>query len=326
MVQSTLPAAAPPNWVDHAHPLGRCINALLAVEPLRRLLFLQARQVIIRTAERRGIAWRRRREQLRQQAEPLLPLTGNPATTPPAYYEARFHAYQRGNLCWAAACEAEQATDAMALRVWPHEQLMPEQAQQRLRTAIFEAVEPSLKGPVLQALDVGCSVGVSTLALQAWLGDRQVEPAAVSGLDLSPHMLAVARVRDRDGCIHAWHHAAAEATGLPAQSVDLITLQFVCHELPGAATLAVLQEAARLLRPGGVVALVDQDPDSAVIRSLPAPIATLLKSTEPYLEEYFCLDLPAALEQAGFQEVRREACDPRHRVLIANRSALPAGA
>ena len=75
----------------------------------------------------------------------------------------------------------------------------------------------------------------------------------------------------------------------------------------------------RLLRPGGVIALVDQDPDSAVIRRLPAPIATLLKSTEPYLEDYFGLDLPRALEQAGFREVRREACDPRHRVLVAVR-------
>ena len=78
-------------------------------------------------------------------------------------------------------------------------------------------------------------------------------------------------------------------------------------------------EAHRLLRPGGVIAQVDQDPDSEVIRRLPAPIATLLKSTEPYLEEYFRLDLPAALLQAGFRDVRRSAADPRHRVLVATR-------
>jgi ubiquinone/menaquinone biosynthesis C-methylase UbiE len=143
---------------------------------------------------------------------------------------------------------------------------------------------------------------------------------AVEGLDLSPQMLAVARARDAAGRIRHWHRAPAERTGLPGASFDLITLQFVCHELPGAATLAVLREAARLLRPGGVLAQVDQDPDSPVIRRLPAPIATLLKSTEPYLEEYFRLDLPAALTAAGFGEVRREACDPRHRVLVARRT------
>lgn len=83
----------------------------------------------------------------------------------------------------------------------------------------------------------------------------------------------------------------------------------------------MLAEGARLLRPGGVIALVDQDPGSAVIRRLPAPIATLLKSTEPYLQKYFRLDLPAAGQQAGFQEVRAEACDPRHRVLVARAGA-----
>lgn len=313
------PASVPPNWVDHAHPLGRLINGLLAVEPLRRLLFLQARQLIIRTAERRGIAWRARRDALQQQAEPLLEQMRNPATQIPDYYRARFHAYQNGNLCWAAACEAEQATDAMALRVWPEETLEPEQAQRRLRLAILQAIEPSLNGPVHHALDLGCSVGVSTQALVQWLETIQSEPARVSGLDLSPQMLAVARVRDPEQRIQTWHHAAAEATGLPPASQDLITLQFVCHELPQNATRAVLAEAFRLLRPGGVITLVDQDPDSAVIRRLPAPVATLLKSTEPYLEDYFRLDMPAALEQAGFHAVRREACDPRHRVLVATR-------
>jgi SAM-dependent methyltransferase len=163
----------------------------------------------------------------------------------------------------------------------------------------------------------------------------------VEGLDLSAEMLAVARVREAErrsavpdvaagrASAHnpavvtappiTWHHAAAESTGLPAGAYDLITLQFVCHELPQAATAAVLTEAARLLRPGGVIAVVDQDPDSEVIRRLPAPIATLLKSTEPYLEDYFRLDFPAALQAAGFRGVRREAADPRHRVLVATR-------
>jgi SAM-dependent methyltransferase len=305
--------------VASRHPLGWLIDRLLAVEPLRQLMFLQARRLIIRTAERRGIAWRARREELRRQAEPLLALSTDPAVATPAYYRARFHAYDAGNLCWAAACEAEQATASMALRVWPGEALAPEQAQERLRSAIFAAIEPSLTGPVRRALDIGCSVGVGTQALKRWLDAREGSDVAVEGLDLSPQMLAVARVRDPEGRIRAWHHAAAEASGLPAAAFDLITLQFVCHELPADATRAVLAEAARLLRPGGVVALVDQDPDSAVIRRLPAPIATLLKSTEPYLEDYFGLDLPGALEQAGFHGVRREACDPRHRVLVAVR-------
>ena len=353
-----LPASSPPpNWVESNHPLGWLIDRLLAVEPLRWLLFWQARRLIIRTAEGRGIAWRQRRELLQRAAEPLLASTTNPALAVPPYYRARFHAYEAGNLCWAAACEAEQATASMALRVWPGEpELAPELAQSRLRRAIFSAIEPSLTGPVQRVLDLGCSVGVGTFALRDWLLEQQVageafqtpegfpavagdaEPSAatpsslqVEGLDLSAEMLAVAQVREAElqrptasASGHAvpaitWHHGAAEATGLPAAAYDLITLQFVCHELPQSATRAVLAEAARLLRPGGVIALVDQDPDSDVIRRLPAPIATLLKSTEPYLEDYFRLDLAAALQAAGFRDLRRAAVDPRHRLLVARR-------
>jgi len=344
---SALPASSPPpNWVESRHPLGWWINRLLAVEPLRRLLFWQARRLIIRTAEGRGIPWRQRRDMLQRAAEPLLAASTDPAVIAPAYYRARFHAYDAGNLCWAAACEAEQATDAMALRVWPGEpELGPATAQQRLRRAIVAAIEPSLERPVRRVLDLGCSVGVGTFALRDWLLERSgaspaggpgacaegqppasagAESLVVEGLDLSAQMLAVARVREAEAPRQGlppitWHHAAAEATGLPAAAYDLITLQFVCHELPQAATRAVLAEAARLLRPGGVVALVDQDPDSEVIRRLPAPVATLLKSTEPYLEDYFSLDLGAALQEAGFLAVRRAAADPRHRVLVARR-------
>ncbi|MBC1260438.1 class I SAM-dependent methyltransferase [Synechococcus sp. BSF8S] len=310
----------PPPWVDARTPLGRLIAAALAVEPLRQLLFLQARRMMIRTAETRGIPWRQRREQLRQQAEPLLSASTEAAVVAPPYYRARFHAYAEGNLCWDAACEAEQATDSVALRVWKEEkQLSPTAAQQRMRDGIFAAIEPSLRGPVHDVLDIGCSVGVGTLALADWLEQHGHRGVRVRGLDLSPQMLAVARVRDTGGRITAWHHGAAEATGLPAGSFDLITAQFLCHELPGDATRAVLGEAARLLRPQGVLALVDQDPEAEAIRAMPPALATLLKATEPYLEDYFRLDLPAALAEAGFSAIRRVASDHRHRVLVATR-------
>ncbi len=310
----------PPPWVDARTPLGRLIAAALAVEPLRQLLFLQARRMMIRTAETRGIPWRQRREQLRQQAEPLLSASTEAAVVAPPYYRARFHAYAEGNLCWDAACEAEQATDSVALRVWKEEkQLSPTAAQQRMRDGIYAAIQPSLRGPVHNVLDIGCSVGVGTLALADWLEQHGHRGVRVRGLDLSPQMLAVARVRDTGGRIAAWHHGAAEATGLPAESFDLITAQFLCHELPSDATRAVLGEAARLLRPQGVLALVDQDPEAEAIRAMPPALATLLKATEPYLEDYFRLDLPAALAEAGFSAIRRVASDHRHRVLVATR-------
>ena len=315
--------AATPRWADSSRGLGRLIELLIGIGLLRRPLFFQARQLIIRTAERSGIPWRARREELRQAAAPLLASSTTPGLTPPDYYRARFHAYEQGNLCWQAAAEAEQATDAMALRVWPEDDLTPHQAQTRLRDAVHAAVQPHLQEPVRRVLDLGCSVGVSTQALATWLNQRADanggDRPQVIGLDLSPDMLAVARVRDSRGLVAEWCHGAAESTGFESGSVDLISLQFVCHELPQEATHAVLAEAARLLRPGGVLVMVDQDPASSVLQRLPAPVATLLKSTEPYIEQYFALDMPAALHLAGFPDQSISACDPRHRVIACLR-------
>ena len=316
-------AAATPGWADSSRGIGRLIERLIGIGLLRRPLFFQARQLIIRTAERNGIPWRARRHELRAAAAPLLETSATAGLIPPEYYVARFHAYEQGNLCWQAAAEAEQATDAMALRVWPDDELTPVQAQSRLRGAIHAVVEPLLQGSIERVLDLGCSVGVSTLALAHWLNQRadqtRVARPDIIGLDLSPEMLAVAKVRDSDRLVQEWRHAAAEQTGLEAASFDLISLQFVCHELPQHATHAVLAEAARLLRPGGTLVMVDQDPASSVLQRLPAAIATLLKSTEPYIEEYFRLDMPAALEQAGFGNLSISACDPRHRVIACLR-------
>ena len=316
-------AVATPRWADSSRGLGRVIELLIGIGLLRRPLFFQARQLIIRTAERNGIPWRKRRSELRLAAEPLVCSSATPGLSPPDYYKVRFHAYEQGNLCWQAAAEAEQATDAMALRVWPEADQSPVQAQKRLRDAIHNAVEPLLNGPLQRVVDLGCSVGVSTLALTHWLNrraDRNGLPRPeVIGLDLSPDMLAVAKVRDADGLVAEWRHAAAEDTALQAGSLDLISLQFVCHELPQQATHAVLAEAARLLRPGGALVMVDQDPASSVLQKLPAAVATLLKSTEPYIEDYFRLDMPLALEHAGFQHLQVSACDPRHRVIACLR-------
>lgn len=316
-------ATPTPRWADSSRGLGRLIERLIGIGLLRRPLFFQARQLIIRTAERNGIPWRKRRSELRMAAEPLVLSSATPGLSPPDYYKVRFHAYEQGNLCWQAAAEAEQATDAMALRVWPEAELSPIEAQSRLRDAIHTALEPLLQGPLRRVLDLGCSVGVSTLALARWLNRRADQNGLprpeVVGLDLSPDMLAVARVRDEGRIISEWRHAAAENTGLEAGSLDLISLQFVCHELPQQATHAVLAEAARLLRPGGALVMVDQDPASSVLQRLPAAVATLLKSTEPYIEDYFRLDMPAALERAGFQDLQVSACDPRHRVIACLR-------
>ena len=103
-------AMATPRWADSSRGLGRVIERLIGIGLLRRPLFFQARQLIIRTAERNGIPWRQRRSELRKAAEPLRIASATPGLIPPDYYRVRFHAYEQGNLCWQAAAEAGGGT------------------------------------------------------------------------------------------------------------------------------------------------------------------------------------------------------------------------
>ncbi|PSB23607.1 class I SAM-dependent methyltransferase [Stenomitos frigidus] len=300
--------------------LSRCVNRLIQTKSVYTVMKQQARQVLIQTAEKNGVPWRKRYEELtaaglQQRAEQVI----NTEVRYPDYYQVPFHAYEQGNLCWEAAFEAESATHAMALRVWKDEPLTWQEAQERLRSSFHQVLAQHSMQPVQDILDIGCSVGLSTLALHRFYQGRQDAPVYTTGLDLSPHMLTVAQHRDEKGEIKQWLHANAEATGLPDRSFDLVTLQFVIHELPRQATIAIFKEALRLLHPGGYLAIVDNNPQSPVIQNLPPVLFTLMKSTEPWSDDYYTFNVEAALQSVGFAPVTTVASDPRHRTILGRK-------
>jgi SAM-dependent methyltransferase len=96
-------------------------------------------------------------------------------------------------------------------------------------------------------LDMGASSGHFTIAL------ADIFPEArITGIDLSPRMLEHA-MRTGNARGAAWHLAvaAAEDTGLPAESFDLVASYNLFHELTPPVIEAVMDEAFRLLAPGG---------------------------------------------------------------------------
>ncbi|HAO10376.1 MAG TPA: class I SAM-dependent methyltransferase, partial [Planktothrix sp. UBA8407] len=207
-----------PDWAGEDF-LSKIVNVLIKTKPLYSLMKLQARQVIIKTAEKNGVAWRQTCQDLEASgAKELLKSFTNPNIKYPDYYQVPFHAYDQGNLCWLAAFEAEPATKAMGLRVWIKEQITWETAEHRLRSSFHEILGQYCPERVENVLDIGCSVGMSTLPLHRYLVQKYGDNIRTVGLDLSPYMLAVAKVRDKQGEIAEWRQELAENTSFPDNS------------------------------------------------------------------------------------------------------------
>ncbi|AFY48140.1 methylase involved in ubiquinone/menaquinone biosynthesis [Nostoc sp. PCC 7524] len=290
---------------------SRLVNGILAIKPLANLAKHQARQMMIKRAEKIGVPWTQEVKTLQARDwKPDLAQIQNPQLSYPNYYLTSFHAYEEGNLSWQAAFEVEPAAYAVHAKIWQDAEA---QGDPKLRQSYHDIVKAQIPHAPQDILDLGCSVGLSTFALQALYPQ-----AKVTGLDLSPYFLAVAnyRAQQRQANIN-WIHAAAESTGLPDASVDLVSIFLVCHELPQSATRQIFAEVRRVLRPGGYIAIMDMNPQSEAYKKMPPYILTLLKSTEPYLDQYFALDIQQALVEAGFQTPTITPNSPRHRTVIA---------
>lgn len=59
---------------------------------------------------------------------------------------------------------------------------------------------------------------------------------------------------------------------------------------------------------------------SKTIQNLPPVIFSLMKSTEPWSDEYYSYDLEEAMREAGFQDVLTTEGDHRHRVVCGLRA------
>lgn len=290
---------------------SQIINKILSIKPLADFAKDRARNMMIERAEKIGVPWRKNVEKLQDRDwERDKKAIENPQLEYPEYYLTSFHAYETGNLSWKMAFETESAAQAVHAKIWPE---LGAKGDEQLRQSYHDVLLDTLPIQPKNILDLGCSVGMSTFTLQ-----KTYPQAKITGLDLSPYCLAVAEYNSRKNKTNInWIHAAAEATGLADASFDLVSACLMFHEVPQVPTQAIFQEARRLLRSGGCFTIMDMNPNSAVLERMPPYVFTLLKSTEPYLDEYFSLEIDRALQEAGFELVNISYNSPRHRTIIA---------
>lgn len=124
-----------------------------------------------------------------------------------------------------------------------------------LRELVLRAAIAALRlAPGSRGLDVGCGIGQQAL----WLAEAIQPDGEVIGLDISPQLLAYATYRVK---------GSPYADRISFRAGDMNRLPFAdntfdwvwsadCAGYPAGELLPVLREIARVLRPGGVVALL----------------------------------------------------------------------
>ena len=146
-------------------------------------------------------------------------------------------------------------------------------------------------------LDLACGTGRFLTFVKA-----NYPRLAVTALDLSPNYLAEAARNLAPWRGVDFEQAAAEETGLPDASFEVVTCVYLFHELPPKVRTAVAQEIARLLKPGGLFILIDsiQTGDRPEYDGLLEyfPVAF----HEPYYSSYVACDLTELFTEVGLVE------------------------
>lgn len=187
----------------------------------------------------------------------------------------------------------------------------------------------------VRVVDLCCGVGTSTRELR-----RAFPQADVTGVDASGEMLAMAQFltnhlafirplfgfstvsttvttkwKERGAQIQRafrrfvptpakFAQANAEDTSIATKSVDLVTIMYAFHEAPKVGRDRMLQEARRILRPNGTLAIVDIATDFE-------PSWSMLAG-EPYILEYQQSIDRQLIESKGFVSVEYQALVPGH--------------
>ncbi len=163
-------------------------------------------------------------------------------------------------------------------------------------------------------LDIGCSVGASTLPLARYFPDAEVH-----AIDTAAPLLRYAHGRaEALGVRVRYAQQNGENLNFEDESLDLVVSLVVLHETSTKALPKIMSECYRVLRPGGVVAHLEVPVRYADMPNLMEQVLRdwqTYYNDEPFWGRVCETDMVAALAQAGFAKVyegyQKQTLDPR---------------
>jgi ubiquinone/menaquinone biosynthesis C-methylase UbiE len=211
----------------------------------------------------------------------------------PRYYLQNFHYQTDGWL-----------TDSSAERYDMQVETLFTGSADAMRRQSLPLIRKALAGKdlaVSSLLDLGCGTGRFLSSIKDnWPSLK------VTALDLSPAYLGKTQnTLGRWGDV-SYVQANAEGTNLPEASFDVITAVYLFHELPPTVRKSVAAEIVRLLKPGGMLILVDtiqygDEPGfDILLENFPRGFH------EPYYDSYCRTDLESLFGGAGLTKVEEQ--------------------
>lgn len=154
-----------------------------------------------------------------------------------------------------------------------------------------------------KVLDVACGTGRTLSMMRAML-----PKASLYGVDLSPAYLRKANetLSAQPGVLPQLIQANGEALPFVDDYFDAVVSVFLFHELPATARQNVIDQAFRVLKPGGILVLCDsiQRVDSPEFEVMMDNFPAMFH--EPYYRHYTTDDLNSRLTTAGFEGVTNQ--------------------
>jgi len=277
----------------------------------------------INNAEQKGIPWNNMVNEYKDNYNELLniqKLIKNQYMYYPNYYVKPFHGYINGNLNWDAAVEAVPATYSISSDYWKlnnpfinHENLRKNYTNNIKK--YYNIHNKNISNNCV--LDLGCSVGISTEFLK-----KNIPNCKLTGIDLSSYFLSIAEYRNKKSNLGIKYiHSNAEYLTYHKGLYDLITIQFMFHEMPKTATLNVLKQSYDNLKNNSVIAILDLDNEKLKKKlSFNYFRKYAFDLTEPHIQEYYSTNISQLLIQSGFDFVKKFDNDPYNSVWFGYKS------
>ena len=265
-----------------------------------------AKNWFVSRAEKKGIDWNYYKNQYKSKESELRlikDLSSNKFLYYPTYYKKPFHGYDKGNLNWDAAFEAVGATLSMSSNYWIN--VNPKDAHSWLRGNYSNNIKKyydkyNKNYDSLNVLDLGCSIGIGTEFLNI-----NLPKVKLTGIDLSPFFISIAKFRaSKQNLPIEYIHNNAEYLPFKKENYDLITAQFLFHEVPLEPSLRILKDSYRVMKNDSIIAIIDLDPDKLINNFLFKKFRKcLFEITEPYMNEYYNKNMTQMLYDSGFVNV-----------------------